>query len=156
MAMTKKEILKRLTELKGLARQQKLDINEEIKLLEAKLMNGNSSQDAAWKKVELARHTDRPTTLDYIDMIFDDFLELHGDRGFSDDPAMIGGIAFLNGKPLTIIGQQRGRNLKENLFRIQESPAPGETGGKVRPAGCLVCGHTGCIPGCGRRGKGHR
>jgi acetyl-CoA carboxylase carboxyl transferase subunit alpha len=115
--MTEKEILKRVIELKGLARKHKLDITEEIRLLEAKLTNGNNSQDAAWKKVELARHTDRPTTLDYINMIFDEFLELHGDRYFSDDPAMIGGIALLNGKPLTIIGQQRGRNLKENLFR---------------------------------------
>jgi acetyl-CoA carboxylase carboxyl transferase subunit alpha len=117
MAMTEKEILKRLSELKSLAQKHKLDIHEEIKQLEAKLVNGNSSQDATWKKVELARHSDRPTTLDYIDMIFDDFLELHGDRSYSDDPAMIGGIALLNGKPVTIIGQQKGRNLKENVMR---------------------------------------
>jgi len=115
--MTEKEILKRLTELRSLAQKQKLDISEEINQLEAKLVNGNSSLDAAWKKVELARHSDRPTTLDYIDMIFDDFLELHGDRFFSDDPAMIGGIALLNGKPVTVIGQQKGRNLKENVMR---------------------------------------
>jgi acetyl-CoA carboxylase carboxyl transferase subunit alpha len=117
MAMTEKEIIKRLTELRSLAQKHKLDISEEIKQLEAKLVNGNSSQDATWKKVELARHNDRPTTLDYIDIIFDDFLELHGDRSFSDDPAMIGGIALLNGKPVTIIGQQKGRNLKENVIR---------------------------------------
>jgi acetyl-CoA carboxylase carboxyl transferase subunit alpha len=117
MEMTEKEILKRLSELKGLAQKHKLDIHEEIKQLEAKLVNGNSSEDSTWKKVELARHIDRPTTLDYIDMIFDDFLELHGDRFFSDDPAMIGGIALLNGKPVTIIGQQKGRNLKENVMR---------------------------------------
>jgi acetyl-CoA carboxylase carboxyl transferase subunit alpha len=117
MAMTKKEVLKRLAEIKGLAYKYNLDIGEEIKLLEAKLVNGNNSPDTAWKKVELARHVDRPTTLDYIDMIFDDFLELHGDRSFSDDPAMIGGIALLNAKPVTIIGQQKGRNLKENIKR---------------------------------------
>ncbi|MBN1798268.1 MAG: acetyl-CoA carboxylase carboxyltransferase subunit alpha [Spirochaetales bacterium] len=115
--MTEKEIIKRLTELRSLAQKHKLDISEEIKQLEAKLVNGNSSQDATWKKVELARHNDRPTTLDYIDIIFDDFLELHGDRSFSDDPAMIGGIALLNDKPVTIIGQQKGRNLKENVMR---------------------------------------
>ncbi len=115
--MTKKEVLKRLAELQGLAEKHNLDITEEIKQLEAKLSNGKSSLDAAWKKVELARQTDRPTTLDYIDMIFDEFIELHGDRFFSDDPAMVGGIGLLNGKPVTIIGQQRGRNLKENLLR---------------------------------------
>jgi acetyl-CoA carboxylase carboxyl transferase subunit alpha len=117
MAMTKKDVLKRLAELKGLAEKHNLDITDEIKQLEAKLSNGNNTQDAAWKKVELARHMDRPTTLDYIKMIFEDFVELHGDRFFSDDPAMVGGIGLLNGKPVTIIGQQRGRNLKENLLR---------------------------------------
>jgi acetyl-CoA carboxylase carboxyl transferase subunit alpha len=67
--------------------------------------------------VKLARLVERPTTLDYVGLIFDDFFELHGDRLFSDDPAMIGGIALFNGKPVTIIGQQRGHNLKENLMR---------------------------------------
>jgi len=115
--MREKEIKKKLAELKELAQIQKLDITQEIKQLESKLINGNNTITAAWKKVELSRHSDRPTTLDYIDMIFDDFLELHGDRCFSDDPAMVGGIGLFNGKPVTVIGQQRGRNLKENLKR---------------------------------------
>jgi len=115
--MREKEIKKKLAELKELAQIQKFDITQEIKQLESKLINGNNTVTAAWKKVELSRHSDRPTTLDYIDMIFDDFLELHGDRCFSDDPAMVGGIGLFNGKPVTVIGQQRGRNLKENLKR---------------------------------------
>ncbi|RPJ03240.1 MAG: acetyl-CoA carboxylase carboxyl transferase subunit alpha, partial [Spirochaetaceae bacterium] len=112
-----KDVKKKLQELKDIALKQKLDIDDEIKVLESKLVTGEGTNNVAWKKVELARNMDRPTTLDYIPLIFDDFLELHGDRHFSDDPAMIGGIAKLAGKPCTIIGHQRGRNLKENLKR---------------------------------------
>jgi acetyl-CoA carboxylase carboxyl transferase subunit alpha len=67
--------------------------------------------------VRLARHTRRPTTLDYIKYMIDDFLELRGDRRFSDDPAIVGGIGFLAGIPVTIIGHQKGRNVKENVKR---------------------------------------
>lgn len=67
--------------------------------------------------VKLARHTKRPTTLDYIRYIITDFLELHGDRRFSDDPAIVGGIGFLEKIPITIIGHQKGRNVKENVRR---------------------------------------
>ncbi len=67
--------------------------------------------------VRLARHTKRPTTLDYIQRILKDFLELHGDRRFSDDPAIVGGIGFLEEIPVTVIGHQKGRNVKENVKR---------------------------------------
>lgn len=71
----------------------------------------------AWERVQLARHSQRPTTMDYIEAIFDDFLELHGDRLFGDDSAVVGGIAKFKGMPVTVIGQQKGRDTKENISR---------------------------------------
>ena len=70
-----------------------------------------------WDRVQIARLQERPTTLDYIPYIFDSFIELHGDRNFRDDPAMIGGIGYLNGTPVTVIGQQRGKDTKDNIYR---------------------------------------
>lgn len=72
---------------------------------------------SAWDKVCLARLSARPTTLDYIDLIFDDFIELHGDRLYKDDKAIVGGIATLNGIPVTVIGHQKGRNTKMRIER---------------------------------------
>ena len=79
---------------------------------------------SSWQKVQLARHPERPYSLDYIDLIFDDFQELHGDRLFSDDRALIGGTAKLDGQPVVVIAQQKGRNTKENLLRNFGSPNP--------------------------------
>ncbi len=77
-----------------------------------------------WEKVQLARMAERPTSEDYIHLIFDDFIELHGDRLYSDDKAIIGGIGKLNGMPVTVIGQQKGRTTKENLDRNFGMPHP--------------------------------
>ena len=77
-----------------------------------------------WDKVKLARMPVRPTSLDYIDRIFDSFLELHGDRYYGDDGAIIGGIAYFNGLPVTVIAQQKGRNTKENIARNFSMPHP--------------------------------
>ena len=71
----------------------------------------------AWERVELARQLERPKALDYINHIFDEFIELHGDRNFADDKAIIGGIATLEGMPVTVIGEQKGKNAKENIER---------------------------------------
>ncbi len=78
----------------------------------------------AWEKLNIARLIERPTTLDYIEEIFDNFIELHGDRHFADDKCIIGGIATLNSMAVTIIGQQRGRNTKENIERNFGMPQP--------------------------------
>ncbi|MCL2806271.1 MAG: acetyl-CoA carboxylase carboxyltransferase subunit alpha [Treponema sp.] len=75
------------------------------------------SCDTAWKKVELARHPQRPYAMDYITRIFDNFIELHGDRVYGDDPAIVGGLAFLDSRPVTIISNQKGRTFKENVRR---------------------------------------
>lgn len=78
----------------------------------------------AWDRVQIARSAERPTSLDYIRGIFDSFLELHGDRTFRDDGAVIGGIGVINGISVTIIGQQKGRNVKENIRRNFGMPYP--------------------------------
>ena len=67
--------------------------------------------------MEISRSKERPTTLSYVQQVFDDFLELHGDRAFRDDGAVIGGIAMFGGQPVTVIGQQKGKNVKENIYR---------------------------------------
>ncbi|HCW93412.1 MAG TPA: acetyl-CoA carboxylase carboxyl transferase subunit alpha, partial [Flexistipes sinusarabici] len=69
------------------------------------------------QKVLVARHPQRPYLLDYIKMLFTDFVELHGDRNFRDDPAIIGGMAKFEGEPVVIVGHQKGRNTKENIHR---------------------------------------
>ncbi len=78
----------------------------------------------SWERVQLARHPKRPHTLDYIQRLFTNFSEVHGDRAFADDAAIVGGMASLDGKPLMIIGQQKGRNMKDNLFRNFGMPKP--------------------------------
>lgn len=78
----------------------------------------------AWDRVRIAREMDRPTSLYYIEHIFENFMELHGDRGVKDDPAIVGGIGFLDGFPVTVIGQQKGRDLKEQVERNFGMPNP--------------------------------
>ncbi len=78
----------------------------------------------AWERVEMARQADRPKALDYINRLFDDFIELHGDRFFGDDKAIIGGIGMLGDMPVTVIGEQKGKNAKENIARNFGMPQP--------------------------------
>ena len=77
-----------------------------------------------WEVVQLARHPGRPFTLDYIEHAFTDFQQLHGDRGFADDPAIVGGLARLDGRPVMVIGHQKGRSTQENVFRNFGMPRP--------------------------------
>ncbi len=77
----------------------------------------NNDTVSCWDKVQISRSPKRPTALDYINLIFKDFIELHGDRAFRDDGAIVGGIATVGGKAVTVIGQQKGKNTKENIFR---------------------------------------
>ena len=81
-------------------------------------------QITAWEKVVAARQMQRPKATDYIQAIFDDFIELHGDRCFGDDPSFVCGIAYLNGKPVTVIGEQKGKTTKENMERNFGMPNP--------------------------------
>jgi acetyl-CoA carboxylase carboxyl transferase subunit alpha len=110
-------IREKILELKRLAERSHVDVTRELAALEQKLRGAPVSVNEAWSRVELARHPERPTTLQYAEMLFDDFIELHGDRAFGDDPAMVGGVALLNGMPVTFFGQQKGQNMKDNLKR---------------------------------------
>lgn len=86
--------------------------------------NENIKKLSAWERLTIARKVERPTALDYIDNIFDDFIELHGDRLFGDDPAIVGGLATINGISVTVIGEQKGRDTKENIKRNFGMPNP--------------------------------
>jgi acetyl-CoA carboxylase carboxyl transferase subunit alpha len=110
------ELQKKVGEIKKLIKKFGINAGKELDEIEAKIQAG-SKVESTWKQVELARHPDRPYSLDYINRIFDGFIELHGDRAFGDDPAIVGGLAFLNGRPVTILANQKGRTLKENVHR---------------------------------------
>jgi acetyl-CoA carboxylase carboxyl transferase subunit alpha len=104
-----------------------LDINDEINRLQKK--NQEMTKDiygklTAWQISQVARHPQRPYTLDYIQSIFTDFEELHGDRAFADDPAIVGGLARFEGKPVMVVGQQKGRDVKERQYRNFGMPRP--------------------------------
>jgi acetyl-CoA carboxylase carboxyl transferase subunit alpha len=114
--METRELQKKVEELKKLIQESGINAGKELDLIEAKILAG-SRVESTWKRVELARHSDRPYSLDYINRIFDGFIELHGDRVFGDDPAIVGGLAFLGGRPVTILANQKGRTLKENVRR---------------------------------------
>lgn len=88
-----------------------------LKKKRTKMFNDTYNKLTPWQRTQLARHPDRPYTLDYIDQIFSDFIELHGDRKFADDAAIIGGPAELNGRGVMVIGHQKGRGTKENISR---------------------------------------
>ncbi|CAK7052995.1 acetyl-CoA carboxylase carboxyl transferase subunit alpha [Providencia rettgeri] len=110
---------------KGHPSEIKLD--EEIQLLKKKSLSLTKtifSSLGAWEVVQLARHPLRPYTLDYIPLIFTEFQELAGDRAFADDKAMVGGLARLDGKPVMVIGQQKGRTTKEKVMRNFGMPSP--------------------------------
>ena len=96
------------------------ELAKEIALLHEerlKLINKIHLNLTRWQRVQLARHPERPYALDYIDLIFSDFMEIHGDRLFADDPAVVAGFAKIGDKKVAIIAQQKGRNTKENLYR---------------------------------------
>jgi acetyl-CoA carboxylase carboxyl transferase subunit alpha len=107
----------KLGELKQIAERARHDISHEIARLEHRLSDNHRPIRDPWEIVKIARNPDRPKTLDFIERIFTDFFELHGDRTYADDTAMVGGIALLEGHPVTVIGQQKGKGLKENLRR---------------------------------------
>lgn len=121
------ELRNKIVELRKFTEDKQIDFSEEIARLEEKAANleleiyGNLSP---WQRVQLAKHLERPTTLDLIDKIFTDFIELHGDRLFGDDPAMVGGIAKLDGRPVTVIGHQKGKDTKDNIRRNFGMPHP--------------------------------
>lgn len=102
--------------------EQSLDASEE--LYDKKSGDKKKRPANAWERVQAARSAERPTSLDYIEHLFDGFMELHGDRAFRDDGSIVGGIASFHGLPVTVIGQQKGKNTKENISRNFGMPYP--------------------------------
>src|SRR5699024_2911428 len=117
----------KIEEFKRATENSELDLTEEIKTLEKKLRkleNDIYGNLKAWDRVQIARHQLRPTTLDYIDQLFEHFIECHGDRYNGDDPAIVSGIGTFQGEPVTIIGHQRGKDTKDNIYRNFGMPHP--------------------------------
>lgn len=121
------ELEAKIEELRYVGDDTEINIGDEISRLEEKsrsLTKTIFSKLSSWQTSKLARHPMRPYTLDYIDRIFTDFQELHGDRAYADDLALIGGIARLDGMPVMVIGHQKGRDTKENIRRNFGMPRP--------------------------------
>ena len=121
------ELEAKIEELRYVGDDAEININEEIGRLQAKsqaLTESIFSNLDAWQISQLARHPQRPYALDYIQRMFGDFEELHGDRAFADDPAIVGGVARLNDRPVMVIGQQKGRDTKEKIHRNFGMPRP--------------------------------
>ena len=114
------ELEKKIAELKGLASEEKLQVDDEIKRLEKKaerLTRDIYSRLSRWQRVQLARHPNRPYTLDFVKHMADDFIELHGDRLYADDAAIVAGLAKLGEKQVVVIGHEKGRTTKEKIER---------------------------------------
>ena len=117
----------KIDELRRVGFDNEINISEEIAKLEEKIRKLTESVFTtltAWQISQLSRHPQRLYTLDYIELIFEDFHELHGDRTFADDPAIVGGLAKLGGTPVMIIGHQKGRDTKDKIFRNFGMPRP--------------------------------
>ena len=121
------ELEAKIEELRHVGNDSEINIAEEIDRLQAKsreLTRSIFSNLSAWQIAQLARHPQRPYTLDYLSRLLTDFVELHGDRSFADDPAIVGGIGRLDGRPVMVIGHQKGRTTKEKLDRHFGMPRP--------------------------------
>lgn len=121
------ELENKLAEMIKLADENKVDVTQATRSLEQsiiKLREEIFSNLTPWQRVQLSRHPDRPYTLDYIELMCEEFIELHGDRQVRDDPAIIGGLAKMGGETVMIIGQQKGRNTKQRQYRNFGMPNP--------------------------------
>lgn len=122
-----RDLKEKIEELRTFTEEKEIDLSDEIEKLEKRLhaleenIYGNLKP---WQRVQIARHGERPTTLDYIEQLFSDFLEMHGDRLYGDDEAIVAGIAKYKGQPVTVIGHQRGKDTKENIRRNFGMPHP--------------------------------
>ncbi len=162
------ELEEKIQELKGLSssKSRALNLEREIQQLEEKLEHARREvyqQLTPWQRVQMARHPKRPYTLDYVGMLMTDFIELHGDRLFADDKALISGLARFEGFQLLVVGHQKGRDTKENLYRNFGSAHPEGYRKAIRlmqmagkfglPILCLV-DTPGAYPGVGAEERG--
>ncbi len=121
------ELRQKMAEMVEFGKNSKVDVSSEVESLNQKLTETIRTIYAGltpWQRVQLARHPERPYTLDYINRLFTDFMELHGDRRYSDDKAIVGGPAKFHGRPVMVLGTQKGRDMKSNMFRNFGWPHP--------------------------------
>lgn len=160
------ELQKKITEMEEYARETGVDLTDDINRLIKKadtLRKDIYSKLTPWQRVQLARHADRPFTLDYVSSMMEDFIELHGDRCFADDPAMIAGIGRLGDYRVVLVGHQKGRDVKEKLRRNFGMSNPEgyrkalrlmKMGGRFKmPIVCLI-DTPGAFPGLGAEERG--
>ncbi|NER37780.1 MAG: acetyl-CoA carboxylase carboxyltransferase subunit alpha [Oscillatoria sp. SIO1A7] len=122
------DLVGRIEQIRELAAENGVDVSEEIRHLEARsnqLRQEIFGSLSPYQRLQLARHPRRPSTLDYIQAISDEWMELHGDRRGGDDPALVGGLARINGMPVVILGHQKGRDTKDNVARKFGMASPG-------------------------------
>ncbi len=122
------ELEARIRQIRELAEENDVDVSDQIRQLEARALQLRQeifSSLSPAQRLQVARHPRRPSTLDYIQVISDEWLELHGDRGGFDDPALVGGVARLAGRPVVMLGHQKGRDTKDNVARNFGQAAPG-------------------------------
>lgn len=122
------ELEARITQIRELAEENDVDVSDEIRQLESRAMQLRQeifSSLSPLQRLQVARHPRRPSTLDYIQAMSDEWMELHGDRGGTDDPALVGGVARLAGRPVVMLGHQKGRDMKDNVARNFGQAAPG-------------------------------
>ncbi len=160
------ELQKKISDMEEFSRAENIELDSEIKSLQTKLDKMRQSIFAnltRWQRVQLARHPKRPYTLDYINMITTDFVELHGDRYFADDKAIVSGFARLDGRPVLILGQQKGRDTKDKLFRNFGMANPEgyrkalrlmQTASKFKRAIVILIDTPGAYPGIGAEERG--
>lgn len=122
------ELEERISQIQELADENDVDVSEQIHQLEARAVQLRQEifhSLSPSQRIQVARHPRRPSTMDYIQAISDEWLELHGDRRGFDDPALIGGVARLNGRPVVMLGHQKGRDTKDNVARNFGMASPG-------------------------------
>ncbi|MDM7916482.1 MAG: acetyl-CoA carboxylase carboxyltransferase subunit alpha [Candidatus Eisenbacteria bacterium] len=121
------ELEQKIEDLRAFADKENLEFSEELHRLEARaerLRGEIYANLTSWQRVQIARHPRRPYTLDYVQRLFTDWTELHGDRRFGEDRAIVAGLARFEGRPVVVVGHQKGRNTKENLMRNFGMPHP--------------------------------
>src|SRR6188474_2176389 len=160
------ELEAKIRELRDMAAQKGMDAGREIESLEGqadRLREEVYSNLTPWQRVQLARHSKRPYTLDYIGLMCDDFTELHGDRAAGDDKAIVGGMALLAGRQVMLVGQQKGRDTKENILRNFGMPHPEgyrkalrlmQTAGRYKAPIVTLVDTPGAYPGVGAEERG--
>ena len=121
-----RHLRERLNRLKGLPLLRGTRLSGELERLQRQLdrIEAEPTDDEIWRSVELARHSERPYTLDYVERMFEDFVELHGDRARAEDPALVTGLARFQGQTIALIGQQKGREINERTRRNFGMPHP--------------------------------